>query len=98
MSAHFSQSVDDQLITLFGGAVPGTAAASIGHYYVASGGDFEARGWGVGVSRSVTDGLRASVDYTRGRVGLAAAFGGSKRSSRPSPDRCCVTATIDSTI
>ena len=61
----FRQVVDDQLITVFGVAVPGTAAASIGHYYVASGGDFEARGWGVGVSRSVTDALRASVDYTQ---------------------------------
>ncbi len=61
----FRQVVDDQLITVFGVAVPGTAAASIGHYYVASGGDLEARGWGVGVSRSVTDALRASVDYTQ---------------------------------
>jgi hypothetical protein len=61
----FRQNVDDQLLTLFGAAVPGTAAASVGHYYVASGGDFRAQGWGVGVSRSVTDGLRASVDYTR---------------------------------
>ena len=61
----FRQAVDDQLITVFGVAVPGTAAASIGHYYVASGGDLEARGWGVGVSRAVTDALRASVDYTQ---------------------------------
>ena len=61
----FRQAVDDQLITVFGVAVPGTAAASIGHYYVASGGDFEARGWGVGISRAVTDALRASVDYTQ---------------------------------
>jgi hypothetical protein len=60
----FRQVVDNQLVTLFGVAVPGTATASIGHYYVASGGDFDARGWGVGVSRSVVDGLRASVDYT----------------------------------
>lgn len=61
----FRQAVDDQLITIFGVAVPGTAAASLGHYYVASGGDFEARGWGVGVSRAVTGALRASVDYTQ---------------------------------
>jgi hypothetical protein len=61
----FRQAVDNQLITVFGVAVPGTAAASIGHYYVATGGDFEARGWGAGVSRSVTGALRASVDYTQ---------------------------------
>jgi hypothetical protein len=61
----FRQRVDDQLVTLFGVAVPGTAAASLGHYYVASGGDFEARGWGVSVSRAMTQGVRASIDYTR---------------------------------
>ncbi len=61
----FRQVVDDQLITVFGVAMPGTSPASIGHYYVTSGGDFEARGWGVGVSRSVTGALRASVDYTQ---------------------------------
>ena len=61
----FRQDVDDQLITLFGAEVPGTAAASLGHYYVASAGDFRARGWGVSVTRDVTDGVRASIDSTR---------------------------------
>ena len=44
--------------------LPGTSAASLGHYYVASAGDFDARGWGVSVSRDVAAGVRASVDYT----------------------------------
>jgi hypothetical protein len=61
----FRQQVDDQLVTLFGGGLPGTAHASLGHYYVASGGDFVGRGWGVSVSRAMVDGLRASVDYTQ---------------------------------
>jgi hypothetical protein len=61
----FRQQVDDQLVTLFGVAPPGTAAASLGHYYVGSAGDLDARGWGMSVSRSVSDGVRASVDYTR---------------------------------
>ena len=61
----FRQHVDDQLVTLFGVAVPGTAAANVGHYYVASGGDFDARGWGVSVSRAMTQGVRASIDYTQ---------------------------------
>jgi hypothetical protein len=61
----FRQQVDDQLVTLFGVAVPGTAAANIGHYYVASAGDFAARGWGVSVSRAMTQGVRASIDYTQ---------------------------------
>ena len=60
----FRQNVDDQLVTLFGVAPPGTAASMVGHYYVASGGDVETRGWGVSVSRDVTHGLRASIDYT----------------------------------
>lgn len=60
----FHQQVDDQLVTLFGVSLPNTAGASIGHYYVGNVGDVDARGWGVSVSRSVTEGIRASVDYT----------------------------------
>jgi hypothetical protein len=61
----FRQHVDDQLITLFGGGLPGKADATLGHYYVASGGNFEGRGWGVSVSREMADGFRASIDYTQ---------------------------------
>lgn len=61
----FRESVDDQVVTLFGVTLPGTPAANIGHYYVASGGDFTAAGWGVGVHRTVIDGVRAAVDYTQ---------------------------------
>ena len=60
----FRQKVEDQLVTLFGVAPQGTAGAGLGHYYVASGGDVHTRGWGLGVSRSMSGGLRASVDYT----------------------------------
>jgi hypothetical protein len=61
----FHQTVDDQLVTLFGVALPGGAPTSVGHYYVGSGGDFEARGWGLSLSRDVADRLSASVDYTQ---------------------------------
>lgn len=61
----FHQRVDDQLVTLFGVALPGTAAANLGHYYVATGGDLRVRGWGVSVGREMADGLRASIDYTQ---------------------------------
>jgi hypothetical protein len=61
----FRQHVDDQLVTLFGISLPGKAPASLGHYYVASGGDFEARGWAVSVRRDFAEGVRASVDYTQ---------------------------------
>jgi hypothetical protein len=60
----FRQQVDDQLVTLFGVASPG-ARAGLGHYYVATAGDLEARGWGVSLSRTVAERLRASIDYMR---------------------------------
>jgi Carboxypeptidase regulatory-like domain/TonB dependent receptor len=61
----FRQRVDDQMVTLFDVSVPGHTAPDLGHYYVASGGDFEARGWGIGVSRQLTGHVRGSLDYTR---------------------------------
>jgi len=60
----FRQRVEDQLVTLFGSMLAGASAANVNHYYVASAGDFGARGWGISVSRTVADRLRASVDYT----------------------------------
>jgi hypothetical protein len=59
----FRQTVDDQIITLFGVVRPGTAS-SLGHYYVASAGDVDATGWGVSVSRTLQARVRAAVDYT----------------------------------
>ena len=61
----FRQQVNDQLVTLFGVSLPSTAGANIGHYYVGNAGDVDARGWGVSVSRTVADGIHASVDYTQ---------------------------------
>jgi hypothetical protein len=63
----FEQQVDNQLVTLFGvGLADGAASPSgIGHYEVGSAGSYDARGWGVTVSRSVSDRLRASVDYSQ---------------------------------
>ena len=59
----FRQRVDDQVVTLFGVA-HADVPAGIGHYQVGSAGDYEADGWGVSVSRVVSDHLRAAVDYT----------------------------------
>jgi len=58
----FRQAVDDQIVTLFGVVLP-RAATSPGHYFVASAGDVDATGWGVGASRTTSAG-RASIDYT----------------------------------
>jgi hypothetical protein len=62
----FRQHVDDQLLTLFGVSSPGVRSG-VGHYYVATVGDLSAHGWGVSVSRTVAERLRASVDYTQVR-------------------------------
>jgi hypothetical protein len=61
----FRQHVDNQMVTIFGVSVPGRAPSALGHYYVATGGDFEARGWSVSAGREVTEGVRASIDYTQ---------------------------------
>ena len=61
----FRQQVDDQIVTLFGVSLPDTAGTNLGHYYVGNAGDVDARGWGLSVSRTVTDRIHASVDYTQ---------------------------------
>jgi hypothetical protein len=60
----FRQRVNDQVVTLFGVAVA-DAPSGVGHYRVGSAGDFDARGWGVTVSRAVGDAVHASVDYSQ---------------------------------
>ena len=61
----FHQQIENQMITLFGIAVPDSTVSDLGHYYVASGGDLQARGWGVSVSRSLSGRVRGSIDYTQ---------------------------------
>lgn len=60
----FRQRVDDQVVTLFGLAMTDTPSG-VGHYHVGSAGNFEARGWSISASRALTEGVRASVDYTQ---------------------------------
>jgi hypothetical protein len=61
----FRQHVDDQLVTTFGVTLPETTGANVGHYYVANAGGVDARGWGLSASRTVTEGLHASIEYTQ---------------------------------
>jgi hypothetical protein len=60
----FHQQVSDQMVTLFGGT-SAKSGPSIGHYHVASGGAFEATGWGVSASRPIGSDVHASLDYTQ---------------------------------
>lgn len=60
----FFQTVDDQLVTAFGLTLPG-GPKSLGHYYVANVGSFEADGWLLRfVSPAAAERVRAAVDYS----------------------------------
>jgi TonB-dependent receptor-like protein/carboxypeptidase family protein len=59
----FHQNVDDQLATLFGLALADTPR-SVGHYYVANLGAFDADGWAVRLSSPAAARVRAVIDYS----------------------------------
>jgi hypothetical protein len=59
----FDQRVDNQLIEIFD-VVPGRNETPLGHYYVASGGDVDARGWGAGMTHEVPGYVRGTIEYT----------------------------------
>jgi hypothetical protein len=100
----FQQDVENQVVTMFGVLMP-DAVRSVGHYHVGSAGDFSARGFGVSVSRALTDGIRASVDYTQSNtqwagyssdaLALASLAPVALRSNERIHD---VTATFDSVV
>jgi len=75
----FRQQIGDQIATLFGVSLPNTTGSSVGHYYVGHTGDVDVRGWGVSLSRIVSDGMRASVDYTQADADWLRSSGGSAR-------------------
>jgi hypothetical protein len=59
----FRQRTSDQIATIFGAAPMERSPAELGHYYVTTAGDILVRGWGVGVSRAVSEGVRGTVEY-----------------------------------
>ena len=59
----FDQRINNQLIELFE-TVPGAAAAALGHYYVATAGDIDARGWGAAITHEVPGYVRGTIEYT----------------------------------
>jgi Carboxypeptidase regulatory-like domain len=100
----FRQSVNDQAGAIFAAPSLEHPAASLGHYYLANLGDFDARGWGVKVSRPLFGAVRGAVDYSvtttqwlSGPGGAGAAwFGGA---SRAEPARLHdVTTSIETAI
>jgi hypothetical protein len=63
----FFQSVDDQLVTLFG-LSPGDQSSATGHYYVATAGGLDADGWAIRASSPAHSRFRGSIDYTMTRA------------------------------
>ena len=100
----FQQDVNDQMVTMFGLALA-DAGRGVGHYHVGAAGDFSAHGWGVSVSRAVSDGIRASVDYTQSNTQWSGYSGDAAALARLAPvalrgnERIHdVTATLDSVV
>lgn len=65
--AKFHQSVNDQLVTLFGLQLPG-GPKSVGHYYVGSAGSVEADGWAVRFDTQPIARLQGSIHYSLTRA------------------------------
>jgi hypothetical protein len=63
----FYQNVDDQLATMFR-LTPEGSPESVGHYYVANAGSFDASGWAVRISTPPSLRLRGSLDYSMARA------------------------------
>jgi hypothetical protein len=65
----FVETVDDQLVTIFGARTVSESRSDVGHYLVATAGGVDAAGWGVRVSSPSVKRLRGSLDYqlTRAR-------------------------------
>jgi outer membrane receptor protein involved in Fe transport len=63
----FHQRVNEQLATLFGLPLNG-GPESPGHYFVASAGGVDAKGWGVRLSTTPTQHIRGSIDYSVARA------------------------------
>jgi len=59
----YRQNVDDQLATFFNVRSDPAGPSELGHYYVATAGDVQTRGWTAGVSHQIGT-VRSSVEYS----------------------------------
>jgi hypothetical protein len=60
----FTQRTKDQMVTLFGMGALERETADLGHYWLGTGGDVDARGYTVSVRQVVARRIRGSIDYT----------------------------------
>ena len=71
----FRQHVDDQLVTVFGGNVPGQPTANVGHYLVGNTGDVDARGFSAEFRAVIASRIHGSVQYSVARARILEAGG-----------------------
>jgi hypothetical protein len=65
----FNQNVTDQLVEMFGAAdMLGPSPSPMGHYFVGTAGDVNARGWGASITQVVPGYLRGTIEYTVARA------------------------------
>jgi hypothetical protein len=79
----FRQSIDDQIVTLFGAATG--IDATLGHYVVGSAGNIEASGWGASISRDLGDRFRTAVDYMQSNARRSELSPSERRLTRVAP-------------
>ena len=66
----FHQSVDDQLVTLFGAELPDRPSANLGHYVVGNAGAVDAMGCSAALRTTLINRIHGSVAYTMTRAQL----------------------------
>jgi hypothetical protein len=65
----FNQHVTDQLVEMFSAAdVLGRFQSPVGHYYVGTAGDVDARGWGVAMTQELPGYVRGTIEYRIARA------------------------------
>jgi hypothetical protein len=64
----FFESVDDQLVTVFGASSFTDAGGDVGHYLVGTAGAVDTDGWGVKLTTPASKRLRGAVDYSLTRA------------------------------
>jgi outer membrane receptor protein involved in Fe transport len=85
----FQQTIDDQLVTVFGLRTSESRPADVGHYFVASGGGVAVRGWGVTLNHAFASNVRGSFEYSTAEAAWA---------NDPSADRRRLSQTMPSAL
>jgi hypothetical protein len=64
----FHQRTTDQLVTVFGLDLPGTASSQLGHYFIGNAGDLEATGVSAGIRAAIAGRIHGSIEYSTTRA------------------------------